>query len=187
VVSRLAERADRIRVGAPADPEAQIGPVAHPGHYDKLTSCVRLGIREGARLAAGGRRPSGLPDGNYLAATVLADVTPSMRIFTEQICGPMVRVTPFDTEEEAAALANAVTSPTAAYIWTRDLRRAYRLAPATGSAASTWVNSSNQQDRLIAASGRPGESAGDIDIDFYSQSWTVLTAADDTPVPRFGA
>src|SRR6202035_4074686 len=59
VVSRLAERADRVRVGAPADPAAELGPLPHPGHYDKLTSCVRLGVREGARLGAGGRRPPG--------------------------------------------------------------------------------------------------------------------------------
>jgi 5-carboxymethyl-2-hydroxymuconic-semialdehyde dehydrogenase len=164
----------------------ELGPLPHPGHYDKLTSCVRLGVREGARLAAGGRRPPGLPEGNYLAATVLADMTPSMRAFTEQVCGPLVRVTPFDTAEEAVAIANAVSSPTAAYIWTGDLGRAHRLAPAIESAA-TWVNSHNPQDRLDTAAGRPGASAAGAGIDFYRQTRTVLTAADDTPVPRFGA
>jgi 5-carboxymethyl-2-hydroxymuconic-semialdehyde dehydrogenase len=176
LVSRLAQRADRIRVGAPSDPATQIGPLPHAEHYDKLTSCVRLGVREGARLAAGGRRPSGLPEGNYLAATVLADVTPEMRIFTEQACGPVVRVTPFDTDEEAVSLAGAVTYPAAAYIWTSDLERAHRLAPAIES-ASTWVNSHNPQDLQTATSG--------VNIDFYTQSRTVFTAADDTPVPRF--
>ena len=78
-VSRLAQRADRIRVGDPADPATELGPLPHADHYDKLAACVRLGVREGARLAAGGRRPAGLPEGNYLAATVLADVTPTMR------------------------------------------------------------------------------------------------------------
>jgi 5-carboxymethyl-2-hydroxymuconic-semialdehyde dehydrogenase len=190
LVSRLAQRADRIRVGAPADPATQLGALPHAEHYDKLASCVRLGVREGARLAAGGRRPAGRPEGSYLAATVLADVAPSMQIFTEQICGPVVRVTPFDTDEEAVALANALTDPTAAYIWTADLQRAHRLAPAIGS-ASTWVNSHNPQDRRTAVAGhnpgRPGAAAGDVDIDFYTQSRTVLIAADDTPVPRFGA
>ncbi len=176
VVGRMAERADRIRVGAPADPATQIGPVPHTEQYDKLASCVRLGVREGARLAAGGRRPPGLPEGNYLAATVLADVTPSMQLFTEQVCGPLVRVTPFDADDEAVTLANALASPTAAYIWTGDPGRPRRLAPAIES-ASTWVNSHNPQDRL----------AGDADIDFYRQSRTVLTAAGDTPVPRLGA
>jgi len=191
LVGRLAERADRIRVGAPSDPATQIGALPHTEHYDKLISCVRLGVREGALLAAGGRRPAGLPEGNYLAATVLADVAPSMRIFTEQICGPVVRVTPFDTDEEAVSLANAiVTRPTAAYIWTSDLERAHRLAPAIES-VSTWVNSHNPQDLLTAPAGLgpglPGVAAGHVNIDFYTQSRTVLIAADDTPVPRFGA
>jgi 5-carboxymethyl-2-hydroxymuconic-semialdehyde dehydrogenase len=180
LVSRLTERADRIRVGAPADPATEIGPLPHPDHYDKLLSCVRLGVREGARLAAGGRRPAGLPEGNYLAATVLADVTPSMRTFTGQVRGPVVRVTPFDTDEEAVSLANAVGHPAAAYIWTADLRRARRLARAMES-ASTWVNSGNPQDRLTAA-------AGEVGTGFYTQSRSVFTAADgDLPVPRFGA
>jgi 5-carboxymethyl-2-hydroxymuconic-semialdehyde dehydrogenase len=178
LVSRLVQRADRIRVGAPSDPAAQIGPLPHTEHYDKLVSCVRLGVREGARLAAGGRRPFDLPEGNYLAATVLADVTPEMQIFTEQICGPVVRVTPFDTDEEAVSLANAVTYRTAAYIWTSDLQRAHRLAPAIES-ASTWVNSHNSQDLQTAPA--------DLNVDFYTQSRTVLIAADDAPVPRFGA
>jgi 5-carboxymethyl-2-hydroxymuconic-semialdehyde dehydrogenase len=190
LVSRLAQRADRIRVGAPADPATQLGPLPHAEHYDKLASCVRLGVREGARLAAGGRRPAGRPEGSYLAPTVLADVAPSMQIFAEQICGPVVRVTPFDTDEEAVSLANAVTDLTAAYIWTADRQRARRLAPAIDSAA-TWVNSHNPQDRHTAIAGgragRPGAPAGRADIDFYTQSRTVLIAAGDAPVPRFGA
>jgi 5-carboxymethyl-2-hydroxymuconic-semialdehyde dehydrogenase len=180
LVSRLAQRADRIRVGDPADPATQLGPLPHTEHYDKLTSWVRLGVREGAWLAAGGRRPAGLPEGNYLAATVLADVAPSMQIFAEPVCGPVVRVTPFDTEEEAISLANAVSYPTAAYVWTSDLERARRLAPAIES-ATTWVNSHNPHDDL------PTATAGHVSIDFYTQCRTVLIAADDTPVPRFGA
>ena len=190
LVSRLAQRAERIRVGDPSDPATQLGPLPHTEHHDKLTSCVRLGLREGARLAAGGQRPAGLPDGNFLAATVLADVEPSMQIFTEQIRGPVLRVTPFDTDDEAVSYANAVTDPTAAYIWTSDLQRARRLAPAIES-ASTWVNSHNPQDLHTAVEGRrpgrPGAAAEGVNIDFYTQFRAVLAAADDTPVPQFGA
>ena len=160
----------------------------------------------------GGRRPAGLAEGNYFAPTVLADVEPSMRIFGESICGPVLRVTPFDTDEEAVSLANAVTDLAAAYLWTSDLQRARRLAPAIET-AGLWVNVHNHQDRLTADGGPDGTSgpdgpdgsdgpsgpggrggrrgggavAGDIDIDFYTRSLTVRIAADDTPVPRFGA
>jgi 5-carboxymethyl-2-hydroxymuconic-semialdehyde dehydrogenase len=116
LVSRLAQRADRIRIGDPADPATELGPLTDAGQYDKLISGVRLGVREGARLAAGGRRPSSLSQGNYLAATVLADVTPSMRTFTVQLRGPVLRVTPFETEEKALSLANLVVPQTGAYI-----------------------------------------------------------------------
>jgi 5-carboxymethyl-2-hydroxymuconic-semialdehyde dehydrogenase len=185
VVSRLAQRADRIRVGDPADPETEVGALPHAEHYDALASCVRLGVREGARLAAGGRRPAGLPGGSYLAPTVLADVAPSMQVFAEPLCGPVLRVTPFDTGEEAVSLARAVTDPTTAYLWTADRERAHRLAPAIGS-PGTWVNAHNRQDRRTAATDRPG-AAGEASLDFYTQYRTVLVAADDTPVPRFGA
>jgi 5-carboxymethyl-2-hydroxymuconic-semialdehyde dehydrogenase len=180
LVSRLAQRADRIRVGDPADPATQLGPLPHIEHYDTLTSWVRLGIREGAWLAAGGRRAAGRPEGNYLGATVLADVAPSMQIFAEPVCGPVLRVTPFDSEEEAISLANAVSYPTGAYVWTSDLERARRLAAAIESAC-TWVNSHNPEDDL------PTPTAGRVSVDFYTQSRTVVIAADDTPMARFGA
>jgi 5-carboxymethyl-2-hydroxymuconic-semialdehyde dehydrogenase len=186
LVGRLAQRADRIRVGAPADPATQVGALPNAELYDKLASCVRLGVREGARLAAGGRRPASLPEGNYLAATVLADVAPSMQVFTEPVCGPVMRVTPFDTDKEAVSLASAGTYPTAAYIWTADLQRAHRLAPAIES-AGTWVNSHNPHDLQSVAAGhtpaRPGAEA--VNVGFYTQSRTVLIEADDPPVPRF--
>jgi 5-carboxymethyl-2-hydroxymuconic-semialdehyde dehydrogenase len=186
LVSRLAQQAERIRVGDPCDPATQIGPLPHTDQHDKLSSFVRLGIREGARLAAGGRRPAGLPEGNYLAPTVLADATPTMAIFAEPVGGPVVRVTPFDTEEEAVSLANVVAHPTTTYLWTSDLERARGLASAIES-ASTWVNSHNRQDLVHATAGRPAAEAGVAAIGFYTRSRTMLIAADDTPVPQFGA
>lgn len=107
---------------------------------------------------------------------MLADVTPSMRIFAEEICGPVVRVTPFDTEEEAVSLASARKHAPAAYIWTADLRRARRLAPAIQSQA-TWVSSPNARD-LQMPSGGAGRADGHASIDFYTQSRTVHLAAD---------
>ena len=186
IVSRLAQRAERIRVGDPADPATQLGPLPHGEHHDKLVSVVRLGVREGARLAAGGRRPAGLAEGNFLAATVLADVEPSMQVFTEPICGPVLRVTPFDTDDEAIALANTVANAvtnavtdSAAYLWTGDRERADRLAAGLDS-ATTWVNSHNRLDlRAVAvAGGRPGRGGAErVDIDFYTQYRSVLSEA----------
>jgi 5-carboxymethyl-2-hydroxymuconic-semialdehyde dehydrogenase len=176
IVGRLTVRAERIRVGDPADPATELGPLPDGGLVDALLAGVRLGVREGARLTTGGRRPAGLAEGNFLAPTVLADIDPSMRIFAEHIRGPVLRVTPFDSDDEAVSLANAGTDLPAAYLWTSDPERARRLAPAIKNAA-LWVNAPNHQDAI----------AEGIDIDFYTRSLTVRTASDDAPAPRFGA
>jgi 5-carboxymethyl-2-hydroxymuconic-semialdehyde dehydrogenase len=190
VVARLAQRAARVRVGDPADPATEIGALVHPEHYDRVTGYVRIGVDEGARLAAGGSRPAGQPSGNYLEATVFADVTPSMRIFTEEIFGPVVCVTPFGTEEEAVSLANATSYGLAAYLWTSDLRRAHRVAALVES-GMTWVNSHNVRDLRtpfggVKSSGL-GREGGQHSIDFYTESRIVHIALGDTHVPRFGA
>jgi 5-carboxymethyl-2-hydroxymuconic-semialdehyde dehydrogenase len=190
LVSRLAERAAHIVVGPPSDPATELGALVHPEHYERVMSYVRAGAREGARLVAGGSRPAGLPSGNYLTATVFADVTPDMRIFQEEIFGPVVCVTPFDTESEAVSLANGTRYGLAAYIWTSDLRRAHRVASAV-EAGMTWVNSHNVRDLRtpfggVKASGL-GREGGQHSIDFYTESRIVHVAMGDTHVPRFGA
>ena len=190
LVSRLAARAERIRVGPPSDPATEIGALVHEEHYARVMSYVRAGVREGARLVAGGARPAGLTSGNYLAATVFADVTPEMRIFTEEIFGPVVCVTPFDSQEEAVSLANSTRYGLAAYIWTSDLRRAHQVASAV-EAGMTWVNSHNVRDLRtpfggVKASG-VGREGGQHSIDFYTSSRIVHVALGDTHVPRFGA
>jgi 5-carboxymethyl-2-hydroxymuconic-semialdehyde dehydrogenase len=187
LVSRLAKRARHIRVGAPADPATQIGPLVHAEHHRKVSASVRAAVRDGARMSAGGMPPPGLPEGSYFQATVLSDVTPDMQIFAEHICGPVLRVTPFDTEEEALCLARAIGDAPTTYIWTSDPRRARRIAPALET-ADLWVNAHNPRD-LRAPSAGPGASqAGARDglsVDFYTQCRTVLIDADDMSVPRF--
>ncbi len=194
LVTRLASRAERIRVGDPADPATEIGALVHPEHYARVLSYVQAGLDEGARLAAGGTRPPGLAGplatGNYLAATVFADVEPSMRIFREEIFGPVVCVTPFGDEAEAVGLANATAYGLAAYIWTSDLARAHRVAHAV-EAGMTWVNSHNVRDLRtpfggVKASGL-GREGGPHSLDFYTESRIVHIPLGDTHVPRFGA
>ena len=190
VVDRLASRAARVKVGDPADPSIEIGALVHPEHYDRVMSYVRLGAREGARLVAGGSRPAGLGGGNFLSATVFADVRPSMRIFQEEIFGPVVCVTPFDSEEEAVMLANATRYGLAAYLWTSSLDRAHRVAGLVES-GMTWINSHNVRDLRtpfggVKASGL-GREGGQHSIDFYTESRIVHVALGETHVPRFGA
>jgi 5-carboxymethyl-2-hydroxymuconic-semialdehyde dehydrogenase len=190
LVNRLAARAERIRVGDPADPRTELGALVHPEHYARVLGYVQAGRDEGARLVAGGSRPAHLSAGNYLAATVFADVEPSMRIFREEIFGPVVCVTPFAGEAEAVALANATAYGLAAYIWTRDLARAHRVAHAVES-GMTWINSHNVRDLRspfggVKASGL-GREGGPHSLDFYTESRIIHVPLGDTRVPRFGA
>jgi len=188
-VDRLAERARRIVVGDPADPMTQLGPLVHPDHYERVLSYVRIGQAEGARLVAGGSRPPHLPDGNYLAATVFADVTADMRVFQEEIFGPVVCVTPFDSEHDAIELANRTRYGLAAYIWTTNLQRGHRVADAIES-GMLWINSYNVRDLRTPFGGVKesglGREGGQLSIDFYSESRIVHVALGDTNVPRFG-
>src|SRR2546423_5089317 len=105
-VSRLADRAERIRVGLPSDPATEVGALIHPDHYQRVLSYVQSGLDEGARLVAGGRRPAHLPAGNYLAPTVLAHVRPVMCLLRSEVFRPGVCVIPFDTPAATLRPAN---------------------------------------------------------------------------------
>jgi 5-carboxymethyl-2-hydroxymuconic-semialdehyde dehydrogenase len=188
-VRRLAERAANVVVGPPGEASTELGALVHSEHYEKVKDYVRIGVAEGARLVAGGARPAHLPHGNYLSATVLADVTPAMRVFQEEIFGPVVCVTPFDDEADAIRLANSTKYGLAAYVWTNDLRRGHRVAAAVKS-GMCWLNSHNVRDLRtpfggIKASGL-GHEGGTHSIDFYTQQRVVHVAVGDLAPPRFG-
>jgi len=187
--ARYAERASRIVVGDPADPATEVGTLVHPEHCAKVLSYVELGRSEG-RLLAGGGRPPGLERGNFVAPTVFADVAPDARIFTEEIFGPVVTLTPFDTDEDAVRLANAVRYGLAAYLWTRDLERGHTLAHRI-DAGMVWLNSHNVRDLRtpfggIKASGL-GQEGGYRSLDFYSHQQAVHVSLGPGHTPRFGA
>jgi 5-carboxymethyl-2-hydroxymuconic-semialdehyde dehydrogenase len=181
VLARLVEEADRLRVGAPGDPQTEIGPLVHAEHYDRVTSAMRRAIRDGVRPAAGGRHADGLAEGNYLAPTVLADVTPDMAIFGEVISAPVLCVTPFDTDGEAVTLAAALAGAPAAYLWTAERHRANRLALAIGTPV-TWVNAHNPGDLRTSDDATATRDA----VDFYTRPTVIYTAQDAAPAPRLG-
>ena len=143
-VERYAAQASRVKVGLPSDPTTEVGALVHPEHYDKVMSYIEIGKQE-ARLVAGGGRPEGFDEGNFVAPTVFVDVAPDARIFQEEIFGPVVAITPFDTEEEALELANNTSYGLAAYIWTSDLQRAHNFAQNV-EAGMVWMNSNNVRD-----------------------------------------
>jgi 5-carboxymethyl-2-hydroxymuconic-semialdehyde dehydrogenase len=189
VVARVAERAGNVRIGPPGEPATELGALIHPEHFARVLSYVESGIADGARLVAGGTRPEQLGNGNFLAATVFADVKPGHRIFQEEIFGPVLCITPFDSDAEALELANDTRYGLAGYIWTNDLRRAHRFAHGV-DAGMLWVNSQNVRDLRTPFGGVKdsgvGREGGRHSIDFYTTSRIVHVALNPLPVPRLG-
>jgi 5-carboxymethyl-2-hydroxymuconic-semialdehyde dehydrogenase len=188
-VTRLGARAAAIRVGDPADAATELGALISTEHYARVMAYVESGVAEGARLVTGGGRPAHLDNGNFLAPTVFADVEPTMRIFREEIFGPVVTVTAFDDEDEAVRLANDTEYGLAAYLWTNDLKRGHRVAHAIES-GMVWINSHNVRDLRtpfggIKSSGL-GREGGHHSLDFFTETRIVHVALGDTHVPRFG-
>lgn len=187
-VEKYAAQAKRVKVGYPHDPKTEVGALVHPEHFEKVMSYVEIGKTE-AKLAAGGGRPEGFEFGNFVAPTVFVDVPPTARIFQEEIFGPVVAITPFDTEEEALELANNTKYGLAAYVWTNDLKRAHNFAQAVES-GMVWLNSNNVRDLRtpfggVKASGL-GHEGGYRSIDFYTDQQAVHINLGKVHNPSFG-
>ncbi|MEM8977732.1 MAG: aldehyde dehydrogenase family protein, partial [Pseudomonadota bacterium] len=129
VLELAVSEANAMIVGKPFDPGTQIGPLVNAKQHARVRNFIDAGKISGARLIAGGSAPpSHLQSGYYIQPTVFADVEPSNDLFQKEIFGPVLTITPFDTEDEAIHLANATQFGLAAYIQTRDMERADRVA-----------------------------------------------------------
>ncbi|HXV29899.1 MAG TPA: aldehyde dehydrogenase family protein, partial [Sinorhizobium sp.] len=120
---------EAAKVGDPAREGAHIGPLVSHIQFERVQALIEAGVAEGARLIVGGPgKPEGFETGYFVRPTIFADVGNSMRIAREEVFGPVLAIIPFDTEEEAIAIANDTTYGLAAYIQTGDPTRAERVA-----------------------------------------------------------
>jgi aldehyde dehydrogenase (NAD+) len=128
-VETAARLAAETRVGPPDQEGPHIGPVVNRTQWDNIQRLIEAGIKEGARLVAGGLgRPEGMNKGYYVRPTVFADVRPGMTIEKEEIFGPVLSILPFATEAEAVEIANDTAYGLTNYVQTADKARANRLA-----------------------------------------------------------
>jgi len=179
-LARFVEQAEALPVGNPLDPATRVGPLVTVEHLDKVTSYVELGRQEGAKLLTGGQRVTDgeLARGNYLAPTVFADVDNSWRVAQEEIFGPVQVCMPFDTEQEAVALANASPYGLAGMVWTQDLDTAYRVAGAV-RAGTIWVNCFFLRDLRAPFGGAKdsgiGREGGPYSEELFTEAKAVVT------------
>jgi 5-carboxymethyl-2-hydroxymuconic-semialdehyde dehydrogenase len=189
-LSALIERAERIVVGDPFDERTDIGPLIHPDHWKRVVGYLDIGVKEGAKIAIGGKRPRALEAGNYLEPTVLTNVKNSMRVAQEEIFGPVLVTMPFEDEKEALVLANDVKYGLASYVWTNDLSRAHRVASKI-EAGLVWINSHNVRDLRTPFGGAKasgiGREGGVYSFEFYTELKTIHVALGNHPIPKLGA
>jgi aldehyde dehydrogenase (NAD+) len=135
LLSRIVERAKGVRLGDPSDPETDVGPVATTAQYAVIGEHIAHARASGAVLVFGGEAG----DGRFAGPAVFDQVARGSRLFQEEVFGPVLAVTCFDSEQEAIELANDVPFGLAAGVWTKDIARAHRVARQL-QAGTVWVN-----------------------------------------------
>lgn len=141
VVDRVVELSRTARMGDPADPDTQVGPVTTRDQYEKVLSYIDIAKAEGAQLRLGGAaatRPE-CGDGWFVEPMIFTGVDNSSRIAQEEVFGPVLSVIRFDDEKDAVAIANDSRYGLGAGVWTSDMGRAFRMAEAIES-GTVWVN-----------------------------------------------
>lgn len=165
-------------VGSQWDSKTYQGPQVSKTQYERVLEYLSIGKQEGATVAAGGEAQKVTDDGKgfFVSPTVFTDVKPSMRIYKEEIFGPVVVIVKFSTEEEALDLANDTTYGLGSAVFTKDLERAHRVAAELES-GMVWINSSQDCDPRVPFGGVKqsgiGRELGEAGLEAYSQTKAV--------------
>jgi len=175
LLERLVERTKKLQPGDPLDPNTRMGPLANKAQLEKVESYVRKALEEGDRLVIGGRRPP-VERGYFFEPTIFDGVDPAHTIAQEEIFGPVLAVIPCKDEDEMIRVANQTVYGLAAAVWTRDVKKAHRVARAL-KAGTVWVNTYNLYDVTMPFGGYKhsgfGRELGMHALEMYTQVKSV--------------
>lgn len=183
-------RVAAIRQGDPLDPSVQVGAQASEDQLHKILGYIDIGKAEGAQCLVGGARalPGGALDQGYFVQPTVFVGQNHMRIFQEEIFGPVLSVTTFKTVEEAIALANDTAYGLGAGVWTRSGNTAYRLGRAI-EAGRVWTNCYHQYPAHAAFGGYKASGFGRENhrmmLDHYQQTKNLLVSYDEHALGLF--
>ena len=189
-IARVLERIGEIKQGDPLDPETMIGAQVSTSQLEKIENYVAIGLNEGAEVLIGGHRPplnGRLSGGYYFQPTALKGHN-KMRVFQEEIFGPVVAVTTFKDEAEALEIANDTMYGLGAGVWTRDGSRAFRMGRAI-QAGRVWTNCYHQYPAHAAFGGYKASGVGRENhrmmLEHYTQTKCLLVSYDPNPLGFF--
>lgn len=188
-IKLVIERIEKIKRGNPLDTDTMVGAQASEEQFDKILSYLKIGRDEGAEVLIGGDQEviEGFNDGFYIKPTLLKGSN-DMRVFQEEIFGPVVAVTTFKDEAEALAIANDTEFGLGAGVWTRDTNRAYRMGRGIQS-GRVWMNCYHQYPAHAAFGGYKKSGVGrenhKMMLDHYQQTKNMLVSYDINPMGFF--
>ena len=189
-MERCLARIAQIRQGHPLDPATQLGPQVSTAQLEKIENYVKVGLEEGAELLIGGQRAvldGELEGGFYFEPTVFKGHN-KMRIFQEEIFGPVLAVTTFKDEAEALEIANDTMYGLGAGVWTRDTSKAFRMGRGI-KAGRVWTNCYHLYPAHAAFGGYKVSGVGrenhKMMLDHYTQTKCLLVSYDPKPLGLF--
>ncbi len=189
-IERVIDRIKKIKRGNPLDTETMVGAQASQEQYEKILGYFDIGRAEGAEVLIGGDKEQlegGLGTGYYIQPTLLKG-TNDMRVFQEEIFGPVVSVTTFKDEAEALAIANDTEFGLGAGVWSRDMNRSYRMGRGI-QAGRVWTNCYHQYPAHAAFGGYKKSGVGrethKMMLDHYQQTKNMLVSYDINPLGFF--
>ena len=189
-IAKVIERMAQIKRGNPLDTDTMVGAQASQQQYDKILSYFEIARQEGAQVLTGGSAAAldqGFNEGYYIEPTLLKGNN-SMRVFQEEIFGPVVSVTTFKDEAEALAIANDTEFGLGAGVWTRDMNKAYRMGRGI-QAGRVWTNCYHMYPAHAAFGGYKKSGVGrethKMMLDHYQQTKNMLVSYDINPLGFF--